>query len=55
MQKQSYIIKYENNKEDFKEFFGKDADIYWKIWELHNIEKFRMIYWLIIIIMQKQL
>lgn len=39
MQKQSYIIRYENNKEDFKEFFGKDAELYWKIWELHNIEK----------------
>lgn len=38
MQKQNYIIKYEKNKEDFKEFFGKDAELYWKIWELHNIE-----------------
>lgn len=38
MNTQSYIEKYENSKEEFVEFFGDDAKLYWKIWELHNID-----------------
>ena len=37
MKKQSYISKYEDNKELFEQFFGQEAKLYWKIWKLHNI------------------
>ena len=39
MKTQSYIEKYENNKGLFEDFFGDDAKLYWKIWELHNVGK----------------
>lgn len=38
MKIQSYIEKYGNNRERFEEFFGDDAKLYWKIWELHNVD-----------------
>lgn len=37
MEKQSYISKYENNKEIFEQFFRQEAKLYWKIWKLHNV------------------
>lgn len=39
MKTQRYIEKYENNIGRFENFFGDDAKLYWKIWELHNVDK----------------
>lgn len=39
MKTKSYIKKYEDNKGRFEIFFGDNAKLYWKIWELHNVGK----------------
>ena len=38
MTTQDYIFAHETNKDLFDKFFGQDAERYWKIWELHNID-----------------
>ena len=39
MKTKSYFKKYEDNKGRFDIFFGDNANVYWKIWELHNVNK----------------
>ena len=38
MNKQNYVQKYEHYKEDFKKYFDKKAEMYWKIYTLHYVE-----------------